>query len=98
MTIEENIGIAFCWYEAGEWEKLKQTAIDSDTLDDSYEKWKSNANNAIVELNAQGLKINKVAMKMDEFNVWCQENNYSNNSSARSSYGAKKLQERRRET
>ncbi len=55
MTSENNIGIAFCWYEVDEWEKLKRTAIDSDTLDNSYEEWKSNANTAINELTAQGL-------------------------------------------
>ncbi len=98
MTGEENIGIAFCWYEADEWEKLKQTAVDSETLDDSYEEWKSGANNAISELTAQGLKINKIAMRMDEFIFWCQENNSVNNSEARSSYAAKKLQARKRET
>ena len=97
MTGDENIGIAFCWYEAGEWEKLKQTAVDSETLDDSYEEWKSNANNAISELKKQGLKVNKIAMRIDEFNSWCQENNSKNNSEARSSYAAKKLQERKRE-
>ena len=98
MTGEENIGIAFCWYEAEEWEKLKQTAVDSQTLDDSYEEWKSSANNAITDLKAQGLKINKIAMRMDEFNSWCQENNSKNDSEGRSSYAAKKLQERKRET
>lgn len=98
MTSEENIGIAFCWYEADEWKKLKQTAVDSETLDDSYEEWKSSANNAISEITAQGLKIDKIAMRMNEFNSWCQENNSINNSEARSSYAAKKLQERKRET
>ena len=98
MTSENNIGIAFCWYEADEWEKLKRTAVDSDTLDDSYEEWKSNANTAINELTAQGLQINKIAMKMDEFKAWCERNNSENNSDARSNYAANKLQQRRRET
>ena len=98
MADDENIGIAFCWYEADEWEKLKQTAADAKTLDNSYEEWKSGANNALSELIAQGLKINKIAMKMDEFDLWCKENNAKNNSNARSNYAAKKLQERKRET
>ncbi len=98
MTTEKNIGIAFCWYEAGEWEKMKVTSEDSDTLDSSYEEWKSSANIAIAELMAEGLKINKIAMKMDEFNSWCKENRFKNNSKARSNYAAHKLQERNRET
>jgi len=98
MTSEENIGVAFCWYEADEWETLKRTAADSETLDNSYEEWKSNANNAISELKAQGLEISKIAMKMDELTSWCQENNYENNSKARSNYAANKLRERTRET
>lgn len=98
MTSDSNIGFAFCWYEADEWEKLKQTAVDSEILDDSYEEWKSNANSAIKTFKAQGLEITKIAMRMDEFNAWCLENNSENNSEARSSYAAKKLRERKRET
>ncbi len=98
MNSEESIGVAFCWYEPSEWEILKRTAADSETLDDTYEEWKSNANRAISEFNAQGININKISMKMEEFETWCKENSYINNSEARSEYAAKKLQERTRET
>ena len=98
MTTEGKIGIAFCWYEPNEWEILKETAIDSETLDDTYEEWKSNANSAINEFNAQGMKIKKISIKMSEFESWCKENNLRNNSQARSEYAVKKLQERTRET
>jgi len=98
MTSEESIGVAFCWYDPGEWEILKRTATDSEKLDDSYEEWKSNANRAVSELNAQGIKIKKISMKMYEFESWCKENGCINNSEARSEYAAKKLQNRTRET
>ena len=98
MTSEEDIEVAFCWYEPSEWEILKRTAADSETLDDTYEEWKSNANRAISEFYTQGIKIKKISMRMYEFEIWCEENNYINNSEARSEYAAKKLQERARET
>ena len=98
MTSAEGIEVAFCWYESSEWEILKRTATDSETLDDTYEEWKSNAARAISEFTAQGIIIKKISMKMYELETWCKENSYINNSEARSEYAARKLQERTRET
>lgn len=98
MTSEDDLRLAFCWYEPEEWEKLKRIAKDSGSLDDSYEEWKSNANDAISEIRGQGNIIQKISIKMDELVTWCQENSLENNSEARSNYAAKKLQERRSET
>jgi len=96
MTNDEKIGIAFCWYEPSEWEILKRTATDADTLDDTYKEWKSNANRAISEFKTRGMRINKISMKMREFKSWCEENNCVNNSEARSQYAVGKLQNRTR--
>ena len=98
MSSDENVRIAFCWYEPSEWEILKRTAVDAETLDDTYEEWKSNANNAIGEIQSQGLKIKKISIKMHELELWCQNNAYVNNAEARSEYAANKLQNRARKT
>ena len=64
MSSDKDIEIAFCWYEASEWEILKRTAADSETLDDSYVEWKSYAIRVISLFIAQGLKIKKISIKM----------------------------------
>lgn len=98
MKSDENIGIAFCWYEPSEWEILKRTAADSETLNDTYEEWQSNANSAIGEIEAQGKQIKKISIKMNALESWCRDNGYINNSKARSEYAVKQLLDRARET
>jgi hypothetical protein len=98
MTENEEMGIAFCWYEPKDWELIKQHAADSDAQDDTYEEWKSNANSAVNEITRQGHKVAKYLMKADEFFAWCKENNFENNASARSEYAARKLKGRKRES
>jgi len=94
MNNEEELEIAFCWYERKEWEKLKETAADSSKLDDSYEEWKTEANSAISEIRALGHNIRKISINIDAINHWCQKNNLKNISESRSQYAAEKLRKR----
>ena len=98
MNDETVVNLAFCWYEPEEWLKIKKSASDSEKQDDTYEEWKANANSAIAELRANGQNVVKIAIRSGEFLAWCKENNYENNSHARSEFAAKKLEERRRES
>jgi len=98
MSSNENVQVAFCWYEPDEWEMLKRTAVDAEILDDTYEAWKSNANNAIGEIRSQGVEVKKVSLKIHELESWCRNKAYVNNAEARSEYAAYKLQNRARKT
>ena len=98
MSSERDLAIAFCWYEPDEWLKIKESAADADSQDDSYEEWKSNANQAIESIRATGHNVAKIAMKTEEFSAWCKKNNIENNADGRSRFAAMKLKERKRET
>jgi len=91
MNGKKEAIIGVCWYQPDEWEMLKQTATDSETLDDSYEDWKKNANRAINGLRSNNTKVKKVNVKINELIVWCGENKLENNSKTRSRYAAWKL-------
>lgn len=98
MNNEKDLAIAFCWYEPDEWLKIKKSAADADAQDDSYEEWKSNANQAINNIRATGHAVVKIAIKAEEFSGWCNKNNTENNADARSRFAVVKLKERKRET
>ena len=86
--------VAFCWYQREEWEKLKATAVDKDTLDDSYDEWKTNATSAIKDLRNGRQLVQKVKINIDQLDTWCEENGLENNSAARSHFAGEKLQQR----
>ena len=92
--MSEIIEIAFCWYEQDEWEILKRSAADKEILDDTYEEWKSNANDAIKEVRAEGHHIQKINVKIDRLEAWCCEQGVENTSKSRTEYAAHEARRR----
>ena len=90
-----ELRVAFSWYQHDEWEKLKATAADKKDLDDSYDEWKSNASSAIQDLRDEGQLIQKVSIKVDQLEAWCEEEGVDNNSEARTRYAVNLLKKRR---
>ena len=48
MSDQNEVNLAFCWYEPDEWLGIKKFAKDADKQDDTYEEWRANANEAIM--------------------------------------------------
>ena len=94
MAMSE-LSVAFCWYQPDEWEKLKATAADKENLDDTYDEWKSNASRAIQDLRDEGQHIQKVSIKIEQLEVWCEEEGVDNISQARTQYAVHLLKNRR---
>jgi len=92
--MNDNMKIAFCWYHAEEWQKLKERAADVDILDDTYDEWKSNATRAVKDLRAEGQLIQKVKINIDDLEAWCAQHNKENNSAARSEFAVEILKRR----
>ncbi len=92
MNSDNNIEIAFCWFDKEQWELLAK--LDPEGVDDSYEEWRKNANEAISHIVASGQKVRKVSIKTIEFQKWCQKNGLKPNSSARSEFVAMLAQQR----
>lgn len=90
--MSNKLALAMCWHDEDQWNILK--AREPDALDDSYETWKGNATRALHELRQAGHNIQKIAIKIDQFDRWCEENGVEPNGEARSAYGAWKLRQR----
>jgi hypothetical protein len=80
--------VAVGWYDAVHWTKLKQVAVDADSLDDSYEAWKRNAESFERELRQKGIEIQRVHIDVDALIAWCQSRNKKIDGEARSEYAA----------
>ena len=63
---EPQIVYSFAWFQCEEWQKLKEVVDDPDTLDDTYQEWRNNAENAISEFRSNGSKVQKISIKVSE--------------------------------
>lgn len=80
--------VAVGWYDAAQWAKLKQVAVDADNLDDSFEAWERNAEGFERALRQKGIEIRRVHIDVDALLAWCQSRNKKIDGKARSEYAA----------
>ena len=85
---DQQIIYSFAWFQPEEWQKLKETVDDPETLDDSYQEWRKNAEETISEIRAAGHKVQKTSIKISKLLDWCASKGYKPNSKARSEYAA----------
>ena len=90
----KDMVVSLCWYQPEEWEKLKQCAIDTDTLDDTYKDWKKNANEMIQFVRSTGRTVCKINVTVEKLNAWCLAEGMENNSAGRSRYAAEMARKR----
>lgn len=89
MDSEDNVEFAFCWFDKEQWTLLSE--IDPDGVDDSYEKWRNNANKAITELESNKQVVKKVSIKISQLQQWCKDNGLEPNSASRAKYAVELL-------
>jgi hypothetical protein len=88
--MEQSI-FAVAWYSEEEYSKFQLFSADREVWDESYESWKSNAENAIRELESHGATVARVDVTLSEIQQWCAIAGKQNDSSTRSEFAAAKL-------
>jgi len=83
---DEKVVLGLSWFQPEQWDRLKEISEDRESLDDSYEDWKNNANKTIQELRLAGQVVKKVNIDLEELLVWCNENSFPVNGKSRSEY------------
>jgi hypothetical protein len=97
MKIEEDDTVyTLCWFDEEQWTLLSQ--IDPDGVDESYTEWKNGANKAYSELLDNGLKAQKISIKITKLQKWCQERGIDPNSKSRAEYVAHLAKKRHEKT
>jgi hypothetical protein len=81
-----NVVAGIAWYAPDQWAKLKQVAVDAETLDDSYEEWRHQAENLEHQLRGKGIVTRRVPMDIDLLVAWCKSHDKPNDGTSRVEY------------
>ncbi len=88
--MEQSI-FALAWYSEEEYSKFQLFSADPEVWEESYDSWKSNAENTIRRLESDGATVAKVDVSLGEIQQWCAMAGKQNDSSTRSEFAAAKL-------
>jgi hypothetical protein len=80
--------IALAWFEAEEWQKLKEVAHDQDKLDATYEKWLAGIERLERQLHEAGQHVHRIYLDVDRLVRWCKARNRPVDSEARTEFAA----------
>ena len=95
MKKDANVNIGVCWYKEEQWERLKEIVADTESLEDTYQQWRKDAEKALSQLRANGLNVKKVSVDTEEMLIWANEHGRSLDGEARSEYAVYILQHKR---
>ena len=83
---KEIVILGLSWYQPEQWDRLIEISEDRESLDDSYEDWKKNANKTIRDIRSAGKIARKVNINPEDLLAWCNENSLPVNGKSRSEY------------
>jgi len=73
------------WYTPESWAQLQ--AVAEDTLAGSFDDFVQNATQLAQEMEAQGIKVEKMYIDVDHMVAWCKRHGYRVDSQGRTVYG-----------
>ena len=83
----------FAWYRREQWQRLREVSYDGDELEDTYDKWVVNAEEAFKKHANLGLEIEKVDVDVEELLDWCRAEGIEIDGDARARFAAMKLKQ-----
>ncbi|MBN1565910.1 MAG: hypothetical protein JXA10_18855 [Anaerolineae bacterium] len=87
----EPVITGVAWYNEEQYPLLLEHATDADQLNDTFDKWKVNAQNAMQQLMAMGQLVRPVPVDMHEMIAWCKAENRPFDGAARAAYVSARL-------
>jgi hypothetical protein len=92
---DRELKVGFAWFDREQWQRLTEVVEDRAELDDTYEQWHKSAREAFADLEREGVRIEKVHVKVDALVAWCRAQGLPVNGEARSQYVAMVVRQRR---
>ncbi len=74
---------AMVWYKKEDWDTLMTIFTDTHLIPPSYEAWLKLAEQHLISLQNQGVKVVKVYIDPETFPAWCKEKGREPNAEAR---------------
>lgn len=81
--------MAIAWYRPEDWSVW--TAISTDKMCETYEKWLKGARQAVLEATRDGLETHRVTITPDEFKKWAEKNGKRLDGRSRSEFASLKI-------
>jgi hypothetical protein len=88
--------VGCAWYRADQWERLREIAADRETLEQTYEAWVENAEQALRNMRESGMRVEKVEVDLEELLARCERRELEVDAHARALYAAEALRQRHR--
>jgi len=85
VSVNENV-VSMAWYSPEAWAQLK--AIPEAGVEMSYPGFARNFETLSRQFAAQGIKVEKVSVDVDQMIAWCHRNGYAIDTTGRSIYGS----------
>jgi hypothetical protein len=90
-TQSQGVVVGMAWYRPEEWPELLAASVDRDALEETHAEWLAGAENAFLDLVAQGVSVKKVDVSVDDLVDWCRKNDRPVNGKSRAAYTTFKL-------
>ena len=90
-TNKTVMGVA--WYRRDQWDRLLEISSDRGELEDTFDEWKTVAEENLRNLARHGYKFRKVAIDVEELLIWCNSQNRDVDGDARTEFTVVKLRE-----
>ena len=84
-----RFGVA--WYGPGDWQVLRDAAVDPDELESSYDDWLRLCLVSCAELSTDGIDVERIRIEADELIRWCREQSIPLDARARARFASEKL-------
>jgi hypothetical protein len=86
--------MAIATYPEDQWDKLRASAADRDSMDETWEKWNAGIEEVIASLESRGHAYVCVQLDVEEIEEYCKEQGVPNDSKARSALAILKAEDR----
>ncbi len=86
-----QIVMGVAWYRSEQWGRLLQIVDDREALEDTYEAWKTAAEESLQQFARPGVVVHKVDIDVEALLRWCLAHNRPVDGAARSAYAMARL-------
>jgi hypothetical protein len=90
-SVAAGVRTGAAWYSEADWRRVREIAADPEWLEATYDDWCRMFERSLEELAQHGLAVERVAVRADELESWCQQRNRVIDAAARSEFACELL-------
>lgn len=89
QTVAEIFGV-----QRSDWDRFRSMMVDSNTNFQTWEDWNRKTKEMKKVMEKEGVQVEVVTVDLDDFELWCKENQKDRNAEARAEYISKTSESR----